>query len=79
MSTLRNWEFLNASIDQGHAVRDRARELSGEKSKVNRRGKKYQRCPTCGGMVLLPCLLCNPKQFEAIPDFKRLEDYNVAR
>lgn len=28
--------------------------------KVKTKLKGYERCPTCGGMVIMPCVLCNP-------------------
>ena len=68
MSLLRDCEFLYSEINQGRPVVDRCRDLrrplvtSNERivrQAVIDRAKKHERCPGCGGMVILPCLLCS--------------------
>lgn len=74
MGILKDWVFINARLKYGFFI-DKSREQTGELSKKSK--KKYQRCPTCGGMVLMPCLLCNPGQFEEVSDFRTKDDYNA--
>ena len=76
MSTLRDWEVINAQLNRGF-LRDRSRDLSGERADKPNRHKTYSRCPICGGMVVMPCLLCNPEQFEELSDIKTKKDYNA--
>ena len=67
MSLLRECEFLYSGIRQGRPVVDRHINLREEKVVRVRgpqpcrldRDKKHERCPDCGGMVILPCLACS--------------------
>lgn len=72
MSLLRDCEFLNASIKQGRQVVDRCRDY--RQSKITNAAhpcgldldKKHERCPTCGGMVILPCLACSLERWSLV-------------
>ncbi|MEE9548715.1 MAG: hypothetical protein V3V68_05105 [Nitrosomonadaceae bacterium] len=75
MSLLRDCEFLNASVRQGQPVIDRCRELRTatfrSKKRVVRQttidgDKKYERCPDCGGMVILPCSACSLERWQNV-------------
>lgn len=68
MSQLRDWEHIDHQIKQGHHFKDRFRDYRlpiRDAIKERARpsdiyaGQKYVRCPTCGGKVILPCLLCS--------------------
>ncbi|KKN01673.1 hypothetical protein LCGC14_1125380 [marine sediment metagenome] len=73
MSLLRDCEFLNASVRQGNPVVDRCRERrtatvlnherEGRPCTIDR-DKKHERCPDCGGMVILPCLACSLERWQ---------------
>ncbi|KKM76328.1 hypothetical protein LCGC14_1381240 [marine sediment metagenome] len=75
MSLLQDCEFLNAAVRQGRPVVDRCRELrtpivaskkrQPKPSELNF-DKKHVRCPGCGGMVILPCLLCSLERWTSV-------------
>lgn len=52
MSMLRDCAYVNSR-------RMRVSQELGEREKPRRRYFVYERCPTCGGMVIKPCILCN--------------------
>lgn len=65
MSVLRDWDYLNHLIDTGRPIRDnrvRLREPSKEipdEEGYHCSDEKFERCPGCGGLVIMPCLLCS--------------------
>lgn len=34
------------------------------KSLVSKRKQKYERCNSCGAKVIMPCVLCQPEEYE---------------
>ena len=75
MSLLRDCEFLYSDIKLGHSVVDRCRErrmaLVPNCERVVRQAaidsdKKHERCPDCGGMVILPCLACSLERWQNV-------------
>lgn len=74
MSLLRECEFLYSEIKQGRPVVDRhvglreTKRVKGGRREVRPcdidRNKKHERCPSCGGMVILPCLACSLERWE---------------
>jgi len=53
-----------SNIVQGRWV-DRPCRLASDKDRFPRPSGSPARCPTCGGRVYLPCLLCHVRQLKA--------------
>ncbi len=75
MSLLRDCEFLYWDVKQGHHIIDRCRErrtptVPSCEREVNPctidGDKKHERCPDCGGMVILPCLACSLERWQNV-------------
>ncbi len=73
MSLLRECEFLYSGIKQGRPVVDRHVGLRENKDRKTikhpcklDRNEKYERCPGCGGMVILPCLACSLERWASV-------------
>lgn len=76
MSLLRDCEFLNAAREQGRPMVDRHIGLRVTKEiKISKRrghpcgtgtNQKYERCSSCGGMVILPCLACSLERWISV-------------
>lgn len=73
MSLLRDCEFQNALLKQGRPIVDRCRDYRVSKEIKSRiqptnidPGKKHERCPDCGGMVILPCLACSLERWSLV-------------
>lgn len=60
MTRIKDWSHIKAPGKQWQGQKDCRINQRG--IKADKPSGKYSRCPTCGGFVLQPCLLCSLKE-----------------
>jgi len=58
-SKLRDAEFDHNIYEYYLDMRDKYGRINRSRIHKSVKKKGYKRCPTCGGLVRLPCLLCS--------------------